>query len=272
MAVYKFRKSFFDANLKGYENEREYYDIYTTKEGLTVYTKQGKVLHYVASTDSNKIFIHTIDNAIVVEEYNKKLKNSNFSVYIGDKLIKNATISGKVDEIILGSEDVYFKKFDKYQGNRIYYRLYRSNDIAITPPWQYFNHEIGADEKDRFYCKNYRELSRDEFLEEDDVDFENNLAEDAVYLSDGHILFEQKYTEEYESEIAPLLKSLNNNIVLGSAISITNPVIGSVVMLNGLAKEIADKNKENDENNFESRNIPENNNLKENINDKNIKL
>ncbi|MBQ8844447.1 MAG: hypothetical protein IJ008_00350 [Clostridia bacterium] len=269
MAVYKYRKNFLGASLKGYENEREYYNIYTTKDGLTVSTKKGKTLHYVASTDNNKILIHTIDNAIVVEEFDKALKKSNFSVYIGDKLIKNATISGKVDEIILGSEDVYFKKFDKYQGNRIYYRLYRSNDIAITPPWQHFNHEIGPDEKDRFYCKNYRELSRDEFLEEDDLDYENNLAEDAVYLSDGHVLFEQQYTEEYELEIAPLLKSLNNNIVLGSVISITNPVIGSAVMLTGLAKEISDSNKEN--NNI-SENKPSETNTNNNSTNNNIKL
>lgn len=264
MAKYKYKKTLLGATVNGYENEREFYIVYASKKGIDVFTKQGKLIHSAISTNNNKLFIHTIDNAIAIEDYNRITNKSNFSVYINDKLIKNSTISGKTDEIIIGNEDVYFKKFDKFQGNRVYYKLYNSKDVAITSPWQYFNHEVGIDEQDRFYCKNYKELSKDEFLEEDKQSFDDNLIEDAVCLSNGHVLFEQKYTEEYENEIIPFLKSLNNNIVLGSFISAVNPVIGSAVMISGVSKEITDKKVKND--NFEIKNIPENKNSESNTN------
>ncbi|MBQ8425206.1 MAG: hypothetical protein IJX17_04225 [Clostridia bacterium] len=245
MTVYKYSNGIFGPKVRGYKNEERKYNLKATEEGLEVYSKDNKLIHKVADTKDNKIYIHTLRDCLGIQNENKKTKTSKFYLIHNNEIIKESSFTGELSKsrgVIVGSENVYFKKFTNIRGNRFYYQIVKDNDVPVTPEWQVIQHESQDDGLDRFYCENYREVSRGEYLEEDDADYRENLEEVAVYLSDGRELFYQSYNEYGESENLHKLDDCDKEMLLGASLVPLNPIAGSAVMLNAALK----KKREND--------------------------
>ena len=234
MKVYKYRKGLFGTRLKGYKNQNKYFDVQTDKNGIKITRKNGEVIFNEPYDKNVKINVQTNNDIFAIEGYDKKLKESSFLIYKDGELIKQANVNGAVDEIIVGAEDVYFKKFVDFSGNRFYHKIVKDGDVQVTPSYQIIVHDI-VDGKDKFYCENYRELSRDEFLEEDDSEYENNLEETATYLSNGV----QENYRTYSSggsygyqrhSMSDTDKNYATKMLMGASILPLNPVAGSTIM------------------------------------------
>ena len=244
MAVYKYSNGIFGAKVKNYINEHQKYNVDATKEGISVSTKKGEVI-FTHEYDKNlEIYIHTLDDMLGIQVEHKKQNKSDFTIYKNSEILKEVSLHGSFSNIIAGGEGFYFKKFDKYSGNRFYHRVVNENGVAITPPVQVIDHEINEDGTDRFYCENYRELTRDEFLEEDDQEYRNNLEDIAVYTSSGHELFYQSYVEP-ESPVSDIDKEFHQDMLLGAALSAVNVVAGTAVMVNAGIKKHNKEAKQN---------------------------
>ena len=215
MTAYKYSNGLLGPKVKGYDNDKRRYNLNATKEGLEVYSKDGKLIYKLADTKENEIYVHTLRDCLGVQEANKKTKKNKFVLIYNNEIIKEATFSGELSPsggVIVGSEDLYFKKFVGLRGNRFYYQIVKDNDYPVTPKCQVISHESQDDGLDRFYCENYRELSNGEFLEEDDEEYRNNLEEVAVYLGNGREFYHQSYNEQGEETLTQEQKDLNTEI------------------------------------------------------------
>ena len=242
MAIYRLKRGLNrKLKLDGYDNSKEKYDIEIKNDGIEVCAKNGETLLEVDASRRSKIYVYTFDDRIAVEKYYKDLNRTNVMVFQGNEMIKDATFNGEVAEVIGGGQDIYFKRFHHYSGNRFYYTICREDGKALFEPWQVIKHEYHDDDKkDRFYCEDYYELSKEEFLEEDDEEYANNLAEIAVYYADGYQVFSQSYVEE-ERRQRKETNAYDNQMLMGAAVSAVDPLVGSAIML---SSQIAKKKDE----------------------------
>lgn len=241
MAEYKYKNGLSGSKVKGYNNEREFFDINPRENGFTILTKDGKPLFEVDDEKHCDITVYTFGAIMSVQKNYKKENMSRIVTFDNDKTISDASIKGEVVEVIAGGEGMYFRKYDHFSGNRFYYRVVNEKDENVTPPYQIILHEVNEDDGlDRFYCENYRELSRDEFLEEDDEEYTSNLEETAVYLSNGRELFSQSHNSNYGSygsygsssqTQSDIDSSFNAQMIAGAGLSAINPILGSAVMV-----------------------------------------
>lgn len=247
MGTFKYTNGILGPKIKGYNNEKRKYNIEASKEGVCVYSKNGDLILKVDSSKDNQIFIHTLGNYLGIQDENTKSKSSKFTLIKNNKIIKNSSFSGPLEKngVIIGCENVYFKVLSGLRGNRFYYRIIKDNNKQVTPDWQVIEHEAQRDGLDRFYCENYRELSKDEFLEESDEDYRNNLEEIAVYLSSGHPLFYQSYTDPDLTAPKPS-RNLDNQMILGASITPISPIAGTAVMLNASLNKLNKKDDSQD--------------------------
>ena len=233
MKVYKYRKGLFGTRLKGYKNQDKYFDVQADKNGIKITKKDGEIIFNEPYDKNVKINVQTNNDVFAIEGYDKKRRESSFLIYKNGELIKQANVNGAVDEIIIGAEDVYFKQFVEYSGNRFYHQIVKDGNVKVTPKFQVITHDISGG-KDKFYCENYRELSDDEFLEEDDRDYDSNLEETAVYLSSGkqeNYQIHSSSNSGYEHfALSDTDKRYATKMLMGASIMPINPIAGSTIM------------------------------------------
>ena len=201
MATYRYINDLISARIENYNNKNENYIINPTTNGFTVLTKDNKVVYEYDFTKNKQAIIHTLDDCIGIEIANRARTHSNFLIFKNQTLLKDASLPGIFAEIFIGGEDIYFKKFTGVKGNRSYYNVVNSTGSPVTPEAQVIQHEVNEDDgMDRFYCENYKHLSKEELLKEDENAYKNNLENIAVYLSDGRQLFHQSFVEENSTQ------------------------------------------------------------------------
>lgn len=204
MATYRYINNLMGSRVENFDNRTENYTINATKDGFTIFTKDNEVVYHFDENKNKQAIIHTLDDCIGIEIANRARTHSNFLIFKNQNLLKEASLSGTFANVFLGGEDVYFKKFTGIKGNRSYFKVVNSTGAPVTPEAQVIQHEVNEDDgMDRFYCENYKHLSKEELLKEDENAYKNNLENIAVYLSSGRQLFYQSFVKDE--------KTSNNN-------------------------------------------------------------
>ena len=72
MAVYDYKNGPLGSRVKGYDNEKEFFDIEERKDGFSILTKNGTLLFEVDDEKSCKITVHTFGELMAVQKYHKK--------------------------------------------------------------------------------------------------------------------------------------------------------------------------------------------------------
>lgn len=199
MSSYKYVDGLFKPRIDGYDNKDEFYNVKATDDNVYVYTKKGKLLCVASVNYDSAVTIHSEDDYLAVQNYNKTINASRIAIYKNNKLIKNTALYGKIKKIIFGIEDVYFMKYVFSRADRSYYQLINDDGKVITPEWQVIQHETEGME-DRFYCENYREITDEEMKENIDIkeylEKIGELEEVAIYNGRGERLRYISYEDE----------------------------------------------------------------------------
>ena len=64
MATYRYTNGLLGAKVKGFNNDKEKYNINATKEGLTVSTKNGDIIFEYDHNKNKQCISHTLNDCI----------------------------------------------------------------------------------------------------------------------------------------------------------------------------------------------------------------